>query len=169
MPSIGEVIQAQVSCRLCPLYDNVPVPLYVPLHVHGQAPVIIFDRPFSDVVTPASDPRYRALLQVDSRLSSAAVTYLTSCWSAWSSPAPPHSVTSCNRHRQGELNALNPQLVIVVGEASAQAVTVSFSDHAVYDHPSGFKVLCLPGDIDRVDPSLVRQCVDAVSIAYELL
>lgn len=170
MPNLGQVIHSQISCRLCPLHANGPAPLYVPLHVQGQPPLIIFDRPFSDVVTPCRDPRLERLISLDARLVSAAVTYATSCWSDWSSPAPEHSVSACKRHRAAERGALNPNLIVAVGSMAADTINLAdaFVENSVLIHDTGARVLCLPEEIESSDAKLIRSCVDTITVSYDI-
>lgn len=171
MTDLASVVQGQISCRACVLRDRTPIPLYVPLHLEGRIPLVMLDRPYSDVTTPRQDPRRTDLIRLVPELQEFAWTYRVSCWSDPASLSPDLALRACRRHRTAEVDALNPPLVVAIGEAPSQWVT-----HAGLEEARGMRWMHRP-DVPAVviseqpteqDVVLLRELLAEVLPAHEL-
>lgn len=164
------VVAAQLSCKGCPLRVHGPVPLYVPLHVVGPTSVVVLPRPYSDVVTPAEDPRRAALIQQVPELAVFAFTYSTNCWSDPSVPIPVRAVNACKRHREAEVDTLRPTTILAFGDAASQQYLgkpLAKTAHQLWQHPGGAYVLpCVPGPLSDADIALLRTALARHELGY---
>ena len=146
------------------------MPLYVPLHVVGPASLLVFARPYSDVVTPAEDPRLGPFLAQFPQLASFAVTYATNCWSDPAAPVPVRSLRACQRHREAEMATLQPRTIIAVGEAPCQqylGVGLAKAGGQLWQHGAGAYVVPLPeGDLSQQSVALIQQALDRDGVGY---
>lgn len=144
--------------------------MYVPLHVTPPCPLVLFDRPFSDVISPAEDPRLKSIIAVDPRIAIAAVSYLTSCWSSRDRVHPDNSVSRCWSHRLNEIDSLRPSLIIAVGEnVFRKLVEVDYyQSNLISVTPEGIRVLSLPDDPELVDAAVMHEAINSVGVYYDL-
>ena len=168
--SPATLISAQLSCNGCPLRVHGPVPIYLPLHVVGPTSLLVLPRPFSDVVSPAEDPRLAPLIAAIPELSVFAVSYATSCWSDPSTPTPLRAMNACQRHRQAEVETLTPTTIVAVGDASCQqylSMSLAKAAGQLWQHASGAYVVPVSdGPLTAEELQLLRTAVDRHGLGY---
>lgn len=168
--SPASLVADQLACNGCPLRVHGPVPIYQPLHVVGPTSLLVLPRPFSDVVSPAEDPRVPPLVAAFPELAVFAITYATSCWSDPSTPTPSRSLTACRRHRVAEVETLQPTTIVAVGDAACQqilGVSISKAAGQLWQHPSGAYVVPVhEGGLQDGDATLLRTALDRHGLGY---
>lgn len=168
--SPSPLVAAQLSCKGCPLRVHGPVPVYLPLHVIGAASLLVLPRPYSDIVTPAEDPRLAPLVAVIPELSVFAVSYATSCWSDPALPVPNRSLVACRRHRNAEVTTLQPTTIVAVGDAACRQYLDQGLDAVagqLWQHGSGAYVVPVSeGPITVPEAELVRAALARHDLGY---
>lgn len=168
--SPAPLIQAQLACNGCPLRVHGPVPVYVPLHVVGPTSLLVLPRPYSDVVSPAEDPRVAPLVAAAPELAVFAITYATNCWSDPSAPHPSRALKACRRHRDAEVQTLTPTTIVAVGDAACQQYLdqpYAACAGQLWQHGSGAYVVPLPEsplDVDGL--ALLRSALERHGLGY---
>lgn len=168
--SPAPLISAQLSCNGCPLRVHGPVPIHLPLHVVGPASLLVLPRPYSDVVSPAEDPRLAPLVAAVPELAVFAVTYATNCWSDPSLPPPVRAMNACKRHRAAEVETLTPTTIVAVGDPSCQqylGVSLSKAAGQVWQHGSGAYVVPVSeGALTAEELALLRTALDRHGLGF---